>query len=339
VTVFLLSCGEATEPVDGTDDSRQNEPFAGKADSFEELDLSERNGYCSITAPEADPDCQIRVASWNIKDFSTNKAQQVEVIDRIAETMEHFDLVAVQEISNIREQNDAECPRNDECPEAESCGTIRRALDEQLNDDPGDNYGLTFSPQVRHERYLYVYDRDHVELLDHRLVRDPGDSAPVCAYRPESTGTMVRQPFLGVFQADDFSFAMLNIHVAPKRAGEEIDALLEIEDRLRRQGYSDVIIAGDLNADCRYLTQGEKDEYATMEHHWLFRGADTAVDRDRECGYDQMIVTQPTLQDLTGRLGVVKEPIDKDMSDHYPIWGNFYKERDTDEHNVGLLSR
>ncbi|MFB6350291.1 MAG: endonuclease/exonuclease/phosphatase family protein, partial [Bradymonadaceae bacterium] len=278
-----------------------------------------------------------RVASWNVQSFSAGKARNHELLNQIAEKMKNFDLVAVQEISNVREKSDPDCPRNTECPKAKNCGVIREALDEQLNDNQDDNYGITISPQVRHERYMYVYDKDQVQLLDHRLVHDPGDSAPVCAYRPENTGTMVRQPFLGVFQADDFSFAMLNVHVAPKQANAEIDALLDFQDRLREEGYSDVIVAGDLNADCRYLSQKQQDELATSEHHWLFRGADTAVAESRECGYDQMIATRPTLEDLTGKLGVAG-PVDEKVSDHFPIWANFYIHRDTDRHDISKLS-
>ena len=347
VTVFLISCGEATEtleePVDKEPARNQSasEFGSGKADSFDTMEAFDRersNSYCNESDAADDPDCHIRIASWNIQWFSANKSRKDEVMERIAETVENVDVLAVQEIKNIREQSDPGCPRNEECPNDENCGAIRQALDEHLNKNRSDNYGIAFSPQVRHERYLYIWDKDRVELLTHKLVDDPGDSEPVCAWRPEDTGTMVRQPHLGVFRAGDFTFSLLNAHIAPLDAQREIEALLDFEKKMRRNGFSDVVVVGDLNADCGYLSQIQQDEFASSEYFWLFRGADTAVAKEADCGYDQMIVTEPTIEDLTGELGVARTFEDESVSDHFPIWANFYTDRDTDTHAERALS-
>ncbi|MFB6350290.1 MAG: hypothetical protein ABEN55_14295, partial [Bradymonadaceae bacterium] len=55
VTVFLMSCGEATESVDRTDEDQSNGQVTGKADSFEELERLDRDGTCDESDAQNDP--------------------------------------------------------------------------------------------------------------------------------------------------------------------------------------------------------------------------------------------------------------------------------------------
>lgn len=345
VTVLLFGCGDAVDSVrteetrtEGTESSPSG--ANSKADWFEEgqAPLEARDGDCEYGGEREDPDCFLRVASWNIQNFSVNKAADDRVMDRIAEKLIQFDVVAVQEVMNVREQADPNCPRNADCPEADNCGVLREALDSRLNGEYGRNYGFAFSPQVRHERYLYIYNRNRVELLEHRLVDDPGDSEPVCAHRPEETGAMVRQPHLAAFQAGDFSFTLLNTHVSTTETAAEIEALLEFQRTVRDEGYSDVVVLGDLNADCSYLSQRAHDELPDQEFLWLFEEVDTTLYEDSACAYDRFLITAPTIEDLTGERGRVKN-VDLEMSDHYPIWMNFFLDRDSDSHAEDLPIR
>lgn len=338
VAVFLFACGDAMEKPEPNEQSGETKNVGGKGDTFGEdrIDLLDRDGECEEDNKKDDPDCFIRVASWNIQVFGQKKARNDELMDRIADKLSHFDVVAVQEINNIREKSDPGCSRNDECPDSENCGLIRGELEEHLNERLDRNYGFAFSDQVRHERYLYVYDKDRVELIMDRLVDDPGDTEHPCTYRPENTGWMVRQPHLGVFRAGDFSFTLMNAHIVPEKAYSELGALFELQRRVEEAGFSDVIVLGDLNADCTYLSETEQEEFYEEDYTWLFDGVDTTSQESTACTYDQVAITEPTEEDLTGDLGIANE-LDPEVSDHYPVWANFYTDTDTDQHAAEVL--
>lgn len=308
----------------------------GKGDTLgsDHFEASERDGECDEAFADLDPDCFIRIASWNIQDFSVNKARDPKIIAEIADAMRRFDVIAVQEVSNIRERHDAGCDRNADCPDHENCGAIRDALEQALNEAYDRDYAFVFSDQIRQERYLYIYDTERVEMLHDQLMVDEGDSLPICDYRPESTGAMVRQPHLGVFQAGDFSFALLNAHTSPEKNIDDLDALAAFEREVQDWGISDVVILGDLNADCRYLSQDEDIDLRHGDHLWLFYLEDTTVG-STECEYDQMLIREESLEDLTGDVGIYTD-ISEEVSDHFPVWAHFYIGRDTDAHEFDV---
>lgn len=276
-----------------------------------------------------DPNRQtIRIATWNVENWGKAKSTDPYRMGRIAEVLGDYDLVAVQEISNIREQKDEGCPRNQECPGNPSCGLIGSALEEYLNGEMGLNYSFVFGPQVRDERYLFVYDQEKVEMIDSGLVEDPGDSEPICDASPESTGLMVRQPFAGTFRAGDFDFTLLNVHTSPGINLQELKGLEKLYRNVLEMGEPDVIVLGDLNADCDYLGPGDRVALKDEEYIWIVDDeADTTVGKS-ECAYDRFIFTEPTLEDYAGSWGMEMD-IPRNVSDHYLVWADFYMDGDT----------
>ena len=276
-----------------------------------------------------DPNRQtIRIATWNVENWGKAKTTDPQRMGKIAEVLSHYDVVAVQEISNIKEQKDPDCPRNQDCPGNPSCGLIGSALEEYLNEGLGLNYSFVFSPQVRDERYLFVYDQEKVELLGSDLVEDPGDSEPICDASPESTGLMVRQPFAGSFRAGDFDFTLLNVHTSPGINLQELKGLERLYSDILEMEEPDVIVLGDLNADCDYL--GPKDRVALRDEGYIWvvdDEADTTVGSS-DCAYDRLVFTEPTMEDYAGSWGV-EMGIPRDVSDHYPVWADFYIDGDT----------
>jgi deoxyribonuclease-1-like protein len=270
----------------------------------------------------------IRIASWNIRDFGRAKATDEERMGIIAQALQGYDIIAVQEVSNLREQGDPGCPRNDDaCPGDPSCGLVRKALERHLNGS-GLNYSLVFSPQVRDERYLYIYNPERVELEEASLAEDPGDSGPACLSNPMTTGLMARQPFMARFRAGDFDFVLLNVHTSPSMNIRELDGLEYFYGQARKE-EPDVIVLGDLNADCDYLGPGDMIGLRGPEYIWpLGDDLDTTVGQS-DCAYDRFIFTSPTDEDFTGKLGIVRG-IPPDVSDHYLIWAEFYTGRDSD---------
>lgn len=201
----------------------------------------------------------ITIASWNIRDFGKSKAENEAKTAIIATILSRYDIIAVQEISNLHEKSDSGCPRNENsCPGHKQCGLIEKSLRRALAGNADRDYKFIFSPYVKDERYLFIYDANKVQALDSgALVTDYGDDPNVPICDSASGGDMVRQPFYVSFKAGDFDFTLVTAHTKPDRNLVELQAL-ELYYRVIQgldTGQNDVILLGDLNADCDYLSQ------------------------------------------------------------------------------------
>jgi deoxyribonuclease-1-like protein len=212
----------------------------------------------------------IKIATWNIENLGVSKCKDPVRIRKIASLLKEYDLIAVQEISNVKEQNDPDCPRNDTaCPGDKNCGIVRKALEKYLNDENGLHYQFVFSPQVKDERYLLIYNPDKVTLESAELVNDPDDSKPICDSSPVSNGKMVRQPFKGRFKAGNFDFILLTAHTSPEINIQELDGLDYFYRQCELEGEPDIIILGDLNADCKYLKETDSIGLKGPDYVWV----------------------------------------------------------------------
>jgi endonuclease/exonuclease/phosphatase family metal-dependent hydrolase len=272
----------------------------------------------------------IKVASWNIQNFGKSKAQDDEVMNAIAGLMNDYDIIAVQEVSNVKEKSDSGCPRNEgACPGPE-CGLLQNVLEKYLNEDLGRNYKFEFSPHVKDERYLYIYNPDRVTLESAALVDDPGESKPFCENKQAKTGKMIRQPFKAKFKAGDFDFVLLTAHTSPQKNVQELNGLAYLHKKVEKEGERDVIILGDLNADCTYLTKAKKAKIALAKPGYIWKiddASDTTV-ASTNCAYDRFIFKGATSEDFV-QAGINKNVTEK-MSDHYLVWAEFRTDRDSD---------
>jgi hypothetical protein len=261
----------------------------------------------------------------------------------IAATLSQFDIIAIQEISNLYENSDEGCPQNEDlCPGDKRCNLVLDSLKKYLNAENGKDYEFILSPQVKDERYLYVYDKNKIQVLvAGKLVTDKGDDpgTPICD--PKSAGKMLRQPFYATFKSGSFDFILVTAHTSPNKNIPELNALYDFYNEVRKQGKSqkDVILLGDLNADCSYLRESAKIKLRSPNFIWVVDNSeDTTVRDSTNCAYDRMIFSKSTAEDYTGEYGVYM--FDKEhhlskqtalkVSDHYPIWAEFYTDQDTD---------
>lgn len=261
----------------------------------------------------------IKIATWNIQNFGESKATNADVMRRIAGILKNYDVIAVQEISNVREQSDVGCPRNADCPGAKECGMIARALEKYLNAENNQNYRFTFSEQVKDERYLFIWDPDKVTLEEAKLMPDPEDSLPICDESPANTGRMVRQPFYGKFKAGSGEFALLTGHTSPSINVKELEGLDYFYKEAEKMG-GEVILLGDLNADCSYLKSSDSIALRGQNYFWIVGDdADTTVAAS-DCAYDRIIYRKAN--SFAGEWGIEKN-ITSDLSDHYLVWAEF----------------
>ena len=172
----------------------------------------------------------IRIASFNIQVFGRAKASKDEVMEILANTISQFDIVAIQEIRD-------------------KSGTAIKALEVAV-DDIGVNYDFVIGPRLGRttskEQYAYFYKTDVIEVEGSYTYDDSGND------------TFHRELYIAKFKVKNgnLDFAMINIHVDPGEATSEINALPSVISNAQSHfTESDVILLGDLNADCNYFDE------------------------------------------------------------------------------------
>jgi endonuclease/exonuclease/phosphatase family metal-dependent hydrolase len=166
--------------------------------------------------------------------------------------------------------------------------------------------------------------------------------------------TFTYSPLRGNFAVKNgnFDFALLTIHTSPSKAKTEIPALTTAMAETRTYyNEQDVICLGDFNADGSYYSAGStggdlagfpSPTYITV----IKNGTDTTVSPNNSYTYDRMQLFSASAQDYAGNKGVLKfadyytisnlegasttAGKETALSDHYPIWAEFYAGRDSD---------
>jgi endonuclease/exonuclease/phosphatase family metal-dependent hydrolase len=266
----------------------------------------------------------IKIATWNVQNWGEKKAENSTVMEAIADNLKGYDIIAIQEISNFYEKSDPSCPKiANICPGNSKCSAIRNALQDYLNDQRGLNYSFVFSDQVRDERYLYIYNPQKLTLLSSELVSDSEEEyGPVCDLNKTQTGKMVRQPFKAVFQAGNFTFTLLNAHTSPSKNVAELNGLEYFYRQEESNGAKNIIVLGDLNADCDYLAPFDNIAFRNSQYIWgIPDGTDTTISK-KSCTYDRLIFKNDVNLHYTGSYNVSRLTTSAE-SDHYLVWAVF----------------
>jgi len=101
-----------------------------------------------------------------------------------------------------------------------------------------------------------------------------------------------------------------------------------------------VLVVGDFNADGQYFDSSLLDSiFPEIEYKIIFTDEDTTLAKSHNT-YDRFIITNSAVEDFTGNFGVIRfdEVYNFDgygisprkVSDHYPIWAEFWTNHDTD---------
>ena len=255
-----------------------------------------------------------RIATFNIKVFGKTKMGKPDVVTQLVDTVLQYDLVAIQEIKDIDE-------------------TVPYDFLDELNNASGNFWNMSLSvrsgtqadDQSSQEQYAYYYN--------HSVFREIGEGE---LYNDSANDYFQREPYRAQFEllnasgnSSGFDFTLFTIHTKPASALAEIDALHEVIQSYQENDTTetDVILLGDLNADCSYATAQElwESPLRQPQYNWLVNDiADTTVS-STDCAYDRII----TLDDLNGRLvgswGIDTSITNTSVSDHYPVWFDLYR--------------
>ena len=254
----------------------------------------------------------IKIATFNIQIFGKSKSQKPEVMDTLAEIVRKYDVVAIQEIKN-------------------KPGDVPPAFKIKINED-GAAYDFIISERTgknpddasSREQYAVYFDTAAVEVLDAGVLYDDSLS-----------DHFQREPFVTHLKTKqgNFSFVLITIHTRPAAAVEEIAALeLVIEwARGRYPEEDDFIALGDFNAGCDYASEDELDAIGLSgpQYVWIVpHSADTNLATSSQCAYDRIVTTWATESHFTEQWGVDQAFTDKKVSDHWPVWAEFFVNQD-----------
>ncbi|XP_061889513.1 deoxyribonuclease-1-like [Entelurus aequoreus] len=128
------------------------------------------------------------------------------------------------------------------------------------------------------------------------------------------------------------NFALIPQHASPDFAVQEVDELYDVVTDVRAKwNTNDIILLGDFNTDCSYVTVSEWRHirlFTDKSFHWLIPNeVDTTVSHT-DCAYDRIVVTEDMMKGVVHRSAdvynyMVDLKLDLSMalavSDHFPV--------------------
>lgn len=240
-----------------------------------------------------------RIATFNIQNFGQSKLAKTDVVDILAMIVRQFDIVAVQELSDVSNQT------------AGAFLKVVNARGARYKLSCSERTGIQPDDRKSAEQYAFYYDSRTVKLLDAALYIDVNDD-------------FQREPYTAVFmrKADSLVFAVSTIHTAPEQAVEEIAALAKVAKWIptRFRNTKRMIFCGDFNASCSYASPDELHALAIYKspYYWVVPdNADTNLAK-ADCAYDRFVVTE-NLRKLVEGWEVYRAFKSKKVSDHWPV--------------------
>ena len=243
-----------------------------------------KEGFVEQGVPERRRASRILLATWNIREFESAKygPRQLEALYYIAEIIDHFDIVAVQEVRD-------DLSALDDVMEILDKGTWKYLLTD-----------VTEGRQGNMERMAFIYDTRKINFggLAGEIIVPPVDA--------ETPGQQhARSPFITGFRTGWFKFTICTAHAYygksvkddPKRI-KEIDLLakhLAAAAKNKNAWSRNMIVLGDFNI---FSTEDETFKKLTapgFEVHPGLMGVGSNVDQTKH--FDQIAFIAPDLKD------------------------------------------
>lgn len=252
----------------------------------------------------------LSLLTFNIQIFGKTKAGKPEVMDILADIIMQYDLIAIQEVRDAS---------------GESVPKLMEMLTPNYTYFLGPREGRSNSK----EQYLFIWDSRKFDMIDSYVFPDEED-------------WFERNPLAVHFESynDGVDFIVINNHIAPSGATEEIPRLINVAvDAKAYFQEDDIILLGDLNADGSYYNE---EGLAFQFRDWdvlTKNELNTTVAKSNNT-YDRIITNNYFSQDYADEVGVLyfKDYYDfesltieeKHVSDHYPVYIELYNGKDTD---------
>lgn len=221
----------------------------------------------------------IKIANWNLQIFGDTKASKPEVMNFYANTIKNYDIVFIQEIRDA---------------DGSSFISLCSMLTE-YNCEVSSRAGRSSSK----EQYGIVYKRG-ISLIN---VKD---------FNPDTQDRWERPPIEATFNITGYTFTAYNIHTKPEAVSNELTALQNVV-----QNSGNVLILGDLNADCSYYDNSAETQFDSW--NWIIKDSEDTTVSQTICAYDRIILNDDMEQEFY-TYGIYTEGITTNISDHYLVW-------------------
>ena len=221
----------------------------------------------------------VKIANWNLQVFGTSKASNSDLMQTYTSIINDYDIIFIQEIRD-------------------KSGTAFTQLCSMLS-----NYSCVSSSRagrsVSKEQYGVVYKHG----INITSIRD---------FNPDSQDRWERPPVKIKFSINGYPLTAYNLHSKPSEVQEELEYL---ENAVMDSG--NVLILGDLNADCSYYNNEKETEFDSW--NWLIKDDEDTTVAKSDCAYDRIILNADATEEYHD-YGIYKKSITKDVSDHYLVW-------------------
>lgn len=248
----------------------------------------------------------VLIGSFNIQRLGPSKLSDAWVMEKFAEVIRRFDVIALQEITSKDQR------------------TLPTLVD--LVNRLGAKYSYAISPRIGrdgtgyYEQYAFVFDTTRI-----------AGGAEYCYVVQDDADVLHREPYVGrfrtLFPGQPFQFSLINIHTDPDEIAYELDVLATVFKNVREFEYpeDDVMLLGDLNAEPKKFQQ--LGQIPGTEP--LINGLPTNTRKNRTI--DNILIDRQLTREFTGRAGVIDleqmfavQLSDAErISDHLPIWAEF----------------
>lgn len=222
---------------------------------------------------------KIKIANWNLQIFGESKASDSALMQIYVDKIDNYDIIFVQEIRD-------------------SSGTAFQKLCSQLK-----NYSCLSSSRAGRSNSKEQYGLIYKKGINITSFTD---------YNPDSQDRWERPPINVLFNANGYSFRVYNIHIKPEDVQNELKNLENIVE-----DYGNVIVLGDLNADCSYYNNEKQNEFDSW--NWIISDTDDTTTAKSSCAYDRIILNSDAKQEFIS-YGIDKKEITNSVSDHYLVW-------------------
>ncbi len=243
--------------------------------------LALRQGLDNEISPKK-ADKNLIVGSWNIKEFGHTKQRLPEAYFYIAEILNRYDLVAIQEIkSHLTDLN-----------------IVMRLLGRDwaymVND-------ITEGYKGNSERSAYLYNKKSVELS--------GVAGEIVLWEKLTENSDIKQlkrtPYITGFKAKWKSFSMINLHLHPGDDDDDIEyrkkevelLLAAIGKKLsdKRLWNENLIIVGDMNLYYASASEAKDDPTVQLFYDNNFKEVESLKGKDTNASkteaYDRMFLS------------------------------------------------
>lgn len=221
----------------------------------------------------------IKIANWNLQIFGQTKESNQELMDFYSSVIDDYDIIFIQEIRDKSEKSFSKL-----------CSMLTNYICEiSSRAGRGNNkeqYGIIYKNKIILKNF---YD-----------------------YNPDEQDRWERPPIRTDFKIKNYSLTIYNIHTKPEDVQIELNYLEEIAIIT-----GNVIIIGDLNADCDYYDNEKENEFEKW--NWVVGDREDTTSTNSNCAYDRILINSDA-KEAYHSSGVYKKQITPEISDHYIVW-------------------